>query len=227
MDGLFFIDKPAGMTSHDVVNIMRRIANTRRVGHAGTLDPFATGLLILGVGPATKQLTALVGLDKAYEAEARLGITSDTYDPEGVLTETSTDAYIVPTLEDIERAMESFRGTFTQRAPLHSAKKIHGKKLYELARQGIATDDQRPSKEITISKLNLLDFQWPTLRFHVECSSGTYIRSLADDLGRTLGCGAYLTGLRRTRIGPYSIDQALTINNLRAQHQTLGKKSEA
>lgn len=216
MNTLLLIDKPAGMTSHDVVDRIRRHVGIRQVGHAGTLDPFATGLLIVGVGQATKELTQLIGLDKTYEATAILGATSDTFDCEGKIR------ILDPVLQrddrvdrkNIEETLRKFRGGYLQRAPLHSAKKIAGKKLYELARRGLATEDMRPTKQVTISELTLLDFTWPHLRFRVSCSSGTYIRSLADDIGQALGCGAYLEQLRRTRIGPYSIDEAHTLDNL-------------
>lgn len=214
MDDLLLIDKPAGMTSHDVVDRVRKIYGTRKVGHAGTLDPFATGLLIVGVGAATKKLTALVGLDKAYEATARLGATSTTFDPEGTITDTAWTKPV--SREEIERVLDAFRGMHEQKAPLHSAKKIGGKKLYDLARAGTATEEMRPVKIVTISTLEITDYAWPTLSFRVACSSGTYIRSLADDIGRALGCGAYLTELRRTRIGAYSLDRAVTLDNLRA-----------
>lgn len=215
MDGtLLLIDKPAGMTSHDVVDRVRKIFNTRRVGHAGTLDPFATGLLMVGVGAATKELTALVGLEKAYEATARLGATSSTFDPEGEITESSVTT--TPTREDIEHALDAFRGGYEQRAPLHSAKKIGGKKLYDLARQGTATEDMRPRKQVVISELVITTYAWPSLEFRVTVSSGTYIRSLADDIGEKLGCGAYLTALRRTRIGTFDIKSAVTLEELAA-----------
>jgi tRNA pseudouridine55 synthase len=213
MDGqLLLIDKPAGMTSHDVVDRVRRIFKTRRVGHAGTLDPFATGLLIVGIESATKQLTGLVGLDKTYEAVARLGATSDTFDPEGVITETPNASQ--PTLEEIEKALDAFRGGYEQLAPLHSAKKIGGKKLYDLARAGTATEEMRPKKQVTISELTVLKYEWPELHLRVCSSSGTYIRSLADDIGRKLGVGAYLTGLRRTRIGDFKIEDATALQDL-------------
>lgn len=208
------IDKPAGITSHDVVDRVRKIFNTRRVGHAGTLDPFATGLLIVGVGPATKELTALVGLDKTYEATARLGATSSTFDPEGVIT-VGANPGLAPTPSEIETIFDRFRGGYEQKAPLHSAKKIGGKKLYELARQGTATEEMRPTKQVTISELTVTRYEWPELAFRVSSSSGTYIRSLADDIGRELGVGAYLTGLRRTRIGTYRIEDATTLDNLK------------
>lgn len=219
MDQLLLIDKPAGMTSHDVVDRVRKIFGTRRVGHAGTLDPFATGLLIVGVGTATKKLTALVGLDKTYEATARLGVTSDTFDIEGVKTEVvgvEPPHASIPTREAIEHVLSSFRGGYEQKAPLHSAKKIGGKKLYDLARAGTATEEMRPVKMVTIPELEIIEYAWPDLSFRVSCSSGTYIRSLADDIGRALGCGAYLTELRRTKIGTFSLDQAVKLDNLRS-----------
>ncbi|MBU1032725.1 MAG: tRNA pseudouridine(55) synthase TruB [Patescibacteria group bacterium] len=214
MDKMLLIDKPAGITSHDVVSRVRRIFDTRKVGHAGTLDPFATGLLILGVGKKTKELTNLIGLDKTYEATALLGVTSDTYDPEGVKTETNPKMYERPNLESIDKALEKFRGSYEQKAPLHSAKKIKGRKLYELARSGEATEEMRPKKEVKISELEILNYAWPELKFRVSCSSGTYIRSLADDIGRELGCGAYLTQLRRTKIGEFNIQDAVQLSEL-------------
>ncbi|MBU1348804.1 tRNA pseudouridine(55) synthase TruB [Patescibacteria group bacterium] len=213
MDRILLIDKPAGMTSHDVVDRVRRVFETRRVGHAGTLDPFATGLLIVGVGDATKRLQSYVGMDKTYEATARLGATSDTFDPEGVVTATVGAIHELP-LRDIERVLDLFRGGYEQKAPLHSAKKVGGKKLYELARKGTATEEMRPTKKVDVSELVVTDYTWPSLSFRVRCSSGTYIRSLADDIGRDLGCGAYLTGLRRSAIGDHRIEDATALEDL-------------
>lgn len=209
MDGLLLIDKPAGPTSHDMVDVVRRATGMRAVGHAGTLDPFATGLLILGLGKATKWLTQLVGLDKTYEATLRLGATSDTFDRDGVISPTANPTDI-PTLEQIESTLNTYRGTFEQRAPLYSAKKLQGKKLYELARAGTATESMRPTKQITIHRLEIVSYTYPELTLLVDCSYGTYIRSLADDIGRDLGVGAYLTELRRTAIGAYSVQTALS-----------------
>jgi tRNA pseudouridine55 synthase len=214
---LLLIDKPPGFTSHDVVNRVRRIFNTRHVGHAGTLDPFATGLLILGIDAGTKQLTALVGLDKTYEATLTLGATSTTFDPEGVITPTPALDH-TPTREEVEEALSSFRGGYLQRAPIYSAKKLHGKKLYELARKGLATEEMRPEKQVIISRLAITDYAWPTLSLIIDSSSGTYIRSLADDIGRALGTGGYLTALRRTRIGTYRIEEAKGLENLSTPH---------
>lgn len=212
MDGLLFIDKPAGMTSHDVVNRVRRVANTRRVGHAGTLDPFATGLLILGINKGTKALTALIGQDKTYEATAHLGATSTTDDPEGEIT--SIDVTTPPTKEDIERTLAQFRGGYEQTAPAFSAKKVDGKKLYELARKGNVDSVTLPTKQVTITELTITAYEYPNLSFTVSCGSGTYIRALARDIGSTLKTGAYLTALRRTRIGAYSIADAIKLDDL-------------
>jgi len=212
MDGkILLVDKPAGITSHDVVDQVRRLYKTRRVGHAGTLDPFATGLLIIGIEKATKELPKYVGLDKTYEATAKLGWTSPGYDTERQAVETDQSTYKIPTREDIEQTLNKFRGGYDQRAPLHSAKKTGGKKLYDLARAGTATDEMRPMKHVTISELEILGYAWPELRFRVNCSSGTYIRSLADDIGRELGCGAYLTQLRRTKIGDFRVEDSESI----------------
>lgn len=205
---ILLIDKPPGITSHDAVEAVRRAYKTRRVGHAGTLDPFATGLLILGINDATKALTNLVGLDKTYEATLKLGWTSPTFDTEGTAVETDPATYVKPTQEQIEQTLDLFRGGYEQRAPLHSAKKIGGKKLYDLARAGTATEEMRPSKFVTIKELTILDYAWSELRLRVASSSGTYIRSLADDIGRTLGCGGYLIQLRRTKIGDYDVKDA-------------------
>jgi len=212
---LLLIDKPAGMTSHDVVDRVRRIFDTRKVGHAGTLDPFATGLLIIGIGPGTKELTGLVGLDKSYVATARLGATSTTEDPEGEITErTSCD---VPRTEELEAALDKFRGGYEQVASAFSAKKIKGKKLYELARRGQLEGVEIPKKQVEINDLKVLKYEWPFLTFEVSCSSGTYIRALARDIGEILGCGAYLTELRRTRIGEFHIKDAKNLEGLTAE----------
>lgn len=217
---LLLIDKPTGWTSHDVVAKVRGILNTRAVGHAGTLDPFATGLLILGIGPGTKLLTNLLGLDKTYEATLTLGATSTTYDPEGEIVPAlgsirgSTTAITPPSLEQIENALNQFRGGYAQKAPLHSAKKRAGKKLYELARAGQATEDMRPIKEVRIDEITVLSYSWPELCLKVRCGSGTYIRSLGDDIGRMLGVGAYVSQLRRTSIGEFDIRDAKQLSEL-------------
>jgi len=212
------------MTSHDVVDRVRRVAGTRAVGHAGTLDPMATGLLLLGIGKATKKLGALIGWDKEYEAELTLGATSDTFDAEGMIHATPITHHA--TNEQIESVLEKFRGTFEQKAPLFSAKKIKGKKLYDLARAGTATEEMRPTKHITIHALCMTHYATPHLSIRVSCSSGTYIRSLADDIGRELGTGAYLSALRRTKIGSISVEQAITLNDLTKENITGFVKNE-
>jgi len=212
MDGLLLVDKPAGWTSHDVVAKVRNILKIRAVGHAGTLDPFATGLLVLGIGKGTKKLTALVGVDKEYEAVIRLGATSDTFDKEGVIT--ATNSGIQPTQQEIEKALDKFRGGYEQLAPLHSAKKIGGKKLYDLARAGKATEDMRPKKNVKIDEITVLKYSWPELSVLVKCGSGTYIRSLADDIGRELGVGGYCLELRRSKVGEFDIKDALSMDGL-------------
>lgn len=207
-DGLLLIDKPSGPTSHDIVDQVRRALGIRAVGHAGTLDPFASGLLILGVGKGTKALTALVGCDKTYEIEAHLGRSTDTFDREGVDTGKSFEDE-PPTLEQVEAALTLFRGVIEQKAPLYSAIKRQGKKLYELARAGTATEEMRPTRTVTIHELTLLEYTWPTLTLRARVSSGTYIRSLVDDIGRTLHTGAFVQELRRTKIGEFDVRKAI------------------
>jgi tRNA pseudouridine55 synthase len=212
MDGLLLIDKPAGWTSHDVVAKLRGILGIRAIGHAGTLDPFATGLLVLGVGKGTKQLTALVGVDKEYEAVIRLGATSDTFDRDGKIV--GTGGVTPPLQDEIESALNKFRGGYEQLAPLHSAKKIGGKKLYDLARAGKATEEMRPKKKVKIDLIEVLNYSWPDLSIRVKCGSGTYIRSLADDIGRELGVGGYCLELRRTKVGEFDVAKSLKVEGL-------------
>jgi tRNA pseudouridine55 synthase len=212
MDGIFNIDKSPGMTSHDVVARVRRISGQRKTGHAGTLDPLATGVLPVVLGKATRLVEYLADADKAYRAAVTLGATSDTYDREGNITPTP-DA-LMPSREQVEKALEGFRGEIEQLPPMHSAIKVGGKKLYELARAGIEVE--RQPRHVTIKKLELEAFNPPTLQIFVECSKGTYIRSLAHDLGTVLGTGAYLQDLTRTRHGPFSIEGAITLEGLQA-----------
>ncbi len=160
----------------------------------------------------TKQLTALVGLDKKYEVTIELGKRTDTFDTEGKVTETIPEGAAPPTLEAIQQALVPFTGTFEQKAPLYSAKKLHGTPLYKLARAGQATEELRPTKQVTIFSLKIISYTWPLLRLAVHCSSGTYIRSLADDLGQALGVGGYAKELRRTMIGTYDIKDAISLN---------------
>lgn len=222
-NGLLLVDKPAGPTSHDIVDRVRKALGLRAVGHAGTLDPFASGLLILGIGKGTKALTALVGQDKTYEIEARLGARTDTFDREGKITEELSADQLAAltaspiTREAIEAALIPLRGAIKQKAPLYSAIKLQGKKLYELARAGTATEDLRPVRDVTIHELTLVEYVWPVLKLRARVSSGTYIRSLVDDLGTALGVGAYTQELRRTAIGSYPVDGAIVGDRMTAE----------
>ncbi len=202
--GFLLIDKPVGPTSHDIVDIVRRALRTRKVGHAGTLDPFASGLLILAVGSKTKEISKFVGLDKVYEATVHFGASSDTMDRTGAIEQKECAPI---SREDLESALEKFRGEIDQIPPMYSAKKIGGKKLYELAREG--KEIERKPVRVTIHELELASFSWPTAVIRTRVSSGTYIRALADDIGKMLGCGAYLEELRRTKIGVYDVANAV------------------
>lgn len=208
--GLLNIDKPAGITSHDVVARVRRVTGVRRVGHAGTLDPIATGVLLVGVGQATRLLEYLVGQPKTYEARLRLGQATNTYDTEGEITAERPFSHITST--QIATHLTPFRGQIEQQPPIYSAIKKDGQPLYKLARQGIEVDV--PLRQVTIYALEMLAFAAPFVDLRVTCSAGTYIRSLAHDLGETLGCGAHLTGLRRTAIGDFGIETAVSLPDL-------------
>lgn len=205
MPHFLLIDKPVTWTSHDVVAYLRGVTKIKKVGHAGTLDPFATGLLIVGVGrEATKQLDAFKNLDKTYVATLKLGVTSDTYDSTGTIVEQPTAEK--PTEKQIKAVLDTFIGSQQQIPPMYSAKKVKGRKLYELARKGV--EIERAPHEITIYQVNLLDYSFPALTLEIACSSGTYIRTLAHDIGQKLGTGALCSDLRRTRIGDYRAQDA-------------------
>jgi tRNA pseudouridine55 synthase len=213
MEGFLLIDKPAGMTSHDVVDRLRRITGVRTIGHAGTLDPFATGLLLMGVGrSATKRLAEMMATEKEYVATARFGASSDTQDLTGVIAETP-DARI-PSREEIDAALPRFRGGLLQTPPMYSAKKRDGKKLYELAREG--KEIAREPVAVTVHALDVVSYDAPDLVFRARVSKGTYIRTLAHDLGAALGCGAHLTALRRTASGMHRVEDASRLEDLTA-----------
>ena len=208
------IDKPVGWTSFDAVNFVRgklRIATGNKkikVGHAGTLDPFATGLLIIAAGREnTKKIDEFKAMPKTYVATIKLGATSDTFDSTGkIITTVLTKDIISPSLEKIQETLIAFVGTQPQLPPMFSAKKINGERLYTLARQGITVE--RQPNEITIFNIKLLEYTYPNLTIEVICSTGTYIRTLADDIGIKLGVGAYCQELRRTAIGQYNVANA-------------------
>jgi len=209
--GLLPIDKPAGPTSHDVVDIARKAFGIRRIGHTGTLDPFATGLLILAVGWATRLSEYIVGLDKVYQGRIRLGIETDSSDLTGAVVGRS-EGWRDLSREEIERALERQLGEIDQVPPAHSAKRVGGERAYDRVRRGevVELDPVR----VVIRRLELLEVDLPELTFEVECSSGTYVRSIARDLGRELGTGGHLTELRRTRIGSFDIGEAVSVSQL-------------
>ncbi len=209
--GVLPVDKPAGPTSHDVVARARRALGVRRVGHSGTLDPFATGLLLLCVGPATRLSEYLTDLDKTYEATARLGVRTQTDDPEGDVVD-EDEAWRGLERADVESAMEAFRGPIEQVPPVYSAKKVGGEAAHRKARRG-ETVRLEPSA-VVIHALEVTGMELPELRFRVRCSSGTYVRALARDLAAALGTGAHLTALRRTRVGSFAVEDALSLEAL-------------
>lgn len=211
LGGVLCLDKPQGPTSHDVVNQVRRLAGLRRVGHAGTLDPLASGLLLLCLGRSTRLIEYLVGQDKLYETTVRLGQSTTTYDAEGSLTAERPFTHL--SQNEISTALAPFRGAIQQQPPLYSAIKQGGQPLYKLARQG-AKNVARPFRPVTIHELTLLSWEPPFLSLRAACSSGTYIRSLGHDLGEALGCGGHLTALRRLAIGAFTVDTAVPLDSL-------------
>ena len=210
MDGALVIDKPEGWTSHDVVNKVRRIAGTKRVGHLGTLDPIATGVLPVVIGRATRLAQYYTRSEKIYEGVVRFGWSTETYDRAG----TPTSPVVEPHLEAaaLEEYLERFRGEFLQTPPPVSAKKIAGKRAYELARNSVAVELE-PVK-IQVYELVVLDWDGTRARLRVHCSAGTYLRSIAHDLGQLAGCGAHLEELRRIRNGEFDVEQARTLEQL-------------
>lgn len=211
MDGLLIIDKPAGCTSHDVVQRVRRLLRLRRVGHGGTLDPDATGVLLVALGQATRFFPFLSGEDKAYEGLIRLGFATDTYDASGRPASPERSSGL-PSADVVRAAMLGFEGEVLQTPPAYSAKKVGGRRAYELARAR-KTFSLEPVR-VTVAAFTLADYAPPLVRFEVRCSPGTYVRSLAHDLGAKLGCGAHLQELRRTASGPYGICRAVLLETV-------------
>jgi tRNA pseudouridine55 synthase len=210
VDGVIVVDKPGGFTSHDVVNRMRRLANTRRVGHLGTLDPMATGVLPLMLGRATRLAQFFSKAEKTYQAVVQFGWSTDTYDREG----SRTSEPVTPqfTRAELEAALNRFRGSFEQTPPPFSAKKVAGKPAYRLARKNIPVE--LAPVEVRVFALDLAEFDGTTAQISVRCSAGTYLRAIAHDLGRELGCGAFLTSLRRTASGEFLEGQSLSLGAL-------------
>lgn len=209
VDGVLLLDKPAGITSNAALQNARRLFSAAKAGHTGTLDPLASGLLPLCFGEATKFSADLLEADKSYDADLLFGITTDTGDAEGAVRERRPVGF---TEADLRATLARFRGSLQQTPPMYSALKRDGKPLYELARQGIEVE--RTARDVTIRELSLLDFTIDRCRLRVTCSKGTYIRTLAEDIGAALGCGAHLTALRRTAVGDLQIADAVTLAQL-------------
>jgi tRNA pseudouridine55 synthase len=202
--GLLLVNKPKGKTSFSLVSALRRICQVQKIGHAGTLDPFASGVMILLIGKDFTRLSdRFLTQDKEYVATLHLGIRTDSYDCEGTTLEESS---FVPSMEEISQVLTRFQGTFLQTPPMFSAKKIGGKKLYELARKGISIE--RAPTPVT-THITLISYEYPLVKIHVACSKGTYIRSLAEDIGNALTCGAHLVDLVRTRSGTFLLENCL------------------
>lgn len=213
-DDILLIDKPAGMTSFGVVARVRRVLTNQqqkkvKVGHTGTLDPFATGLMILVIGKECKNAGSYSKLDKVYEATIRLGQTSTTGDPEGEITDVSD---LVPTKSQIEETLTKFTGEINQTPPIYSAIKINGQRAYDLARAG--KQPEMPERKVTVYSLDLIDYSYPNLKIRANVSSGTYIRTLAQDIGQDLGVGAYCTELRRISIDKWRVDDAVALSDM-------------
>ncbi len=218
--GVLLLDKPVGLSSNDALIRAKRMLNAPKAGHTGTLDPFATGLLPLCFGEATKFSQDLLEADKTYEAVVHLGVKTDTGDTEGqVIAERAVDVDIA----QIEAAMARFRGPISQVPPMHSALKRDGKPLYEYARAGITLE--REARDVVIHSLEMLGYQAPMLTIRVTCSKGTYIRVLGEDLGEALGCGAHLNALRRTGVGPLSLQGAMTLEQFDAAGEVEQRKA--
>jgi tRNA pseudouridine55 synthase len=217
MDGILVIDKPQGATSHDVVAVVRRAAKTGKVGHAGTLDPMATGVLVVAIGQATRTLEYLTAHDKRYTATIRLGQNTTTYDAEGEVTYTHQGD--LPPFADIEKAVASQRGTIPQVPPIFSAIKQDGEPLYAKARRGEAVEVA--ARNVTIYALDVVEWSPPDLTVEVHCSKGTYIRSIAYDIGKALGVGGHLTALRRTSSGSFTEGQTQSLEAVRAATPTM------
>jgi tRNA pseudouridine55 synthase len=222
VDGALVVDKPAGCTSHDVVNRVRRIAETRRIGHLGTLDPLATGVLPLLVNRTTRLAQYFRRNDKKYDTVIRFGVRTDTFDRDGAVIATFPDFEL--NRDDLEHALEAYRGTFRQTPPPVSAKKVQGIPAYKLARKNVPVELE--PVEVTVFSIDLAEVTTGTARLKLHCSAGTYVRSIADDLGQRLGCGAIVEQLRRTASGDFTVEQARTLPDLERLAQD-GRLTEA
>lgn len=208
--GILLVDKTAGSTSFQLVEQLRRLTRVDKIGHAGTLDPFATGVMVMLIGRSyTQKSGQWISCDKQYRAILHLGVATDTYDIDGGVTQRCD---LHPTREQIDLVLPAFTGEILQTPPMYSAKKVGGKKLYDLARRGI-TIERAPVK--VRLQIDLLRYEYPELELLVDCSKGTYIRSLAHDLGQMLGCGAHLSQLTRLRVGPFSLEECIPQQHLK------------
>jgi tRNA pseudouridine55 synthase len=212
INGLLLVDKPLDMSSHDVVNILRRKLNIKKIGHAGTLDPQATGLLLLLISKqATKRAQDFSGMDKSYQARLTLGIKTNTADHTGeIIVQKKVPEFSVLAIQE---AFDCFKGKISQIPPMVSAKKIKGRKLYALARKGITVE--REPVEVNIKELKILAIAMPDIDFEVKCSKGTYVRTLCEDIGEKLGCGGHMNGLRRLDVGQYDVQQAMSVDKIK------------
>ncbi|MFC2028823.1 tRNA pseudouridine(55) synthase TruB [Chloroflexota bacterium] len=211
ISGILVVDKPVGMTSHDVVQIVRSGTGIRRAGHTGTLDPRASGVLVILIGPAVRLSEYVSAADKRYQAIIKLGSSTDTYDSEGKFTQKSDEPVSV-TEEEFETALKGFIGEIEQTPPAYSAVKVKGKRAYDMARKG--EEVKLEARKIQVFNLEVLEWAPPEVVIDAHCSSGTYVRSLANDVGNALGCGAYLVGLRRTKSGQFSLRDATPLRKL-------------
>ncbi|GAB4189311.1 MAG: tRNA pseudouridine(55) synthase TruB [Simkaniaceae bacterium] len=216
--GILLIDKPINKTSFFLVSLLRKKFGVRKVGHCGTLDPFATGVMVMLIGKEyTRLQNNYLKQDKEYKARLLLGAATDTFDRDGQIMASSNKK---PSLEEIHSALENFQGTIQQIPPMFSAKKFEGKKLYELARKGLEV--KREPKTVSV-QTSLLHYEYPYLDLHIQCSSGTYIRSIADELGRKIGSYAHLTELVRTRSGQFILEQCISVEDLNKEIRELKK----
>jgi len=236
--GIFLINKPKGITSHDVVDYLRKVTGEKTIGHAGTLDPLASGLMIVAIGREfTRKISDFSKLDKEYTAEATLGSTSTTYDAEGVIArhpelgsgslaqipdQVRNDGIEKPSQEEVNETINGFVGEQMQMPPIYSAKKIKGKKAYDLARHGKSVELKPVS--VNVYEIKLLDYQYPLLKFSAKVSSGTYIRSLVNDIGQKLGTGAYMSDLVRISIGDYRLLEAIDLYQIKSPADLVNAK---
>lgn len=219
MKGILLVDKPAGMTSHDVVDRLRAVTGIRKIGHTGTLDPSATGLLIMCIGQATRLSEFLTGMDKEYEGDMRLGVTTTSHDMDGeVLAEKPVPEL---TRERIQQAANAYLGEIDQVPPMVSAVKVGGQRLYKRARRG--EEVERKPRRVNVKRFEILGYEPPLVRFIVSCSRGTYVRSLCHELGNALGCGAALNTLRRTAVGKHNVTDALPLDGFNTREDVAAR----